>query len=92
MDLILIHLLVCRPDVRVTWVLRKPKHFSGGDSDDDLLKITLGNLVSPTGVEAITVGQWGLDLWYRSRFVRAGIKDWMPKARLNIHNMQVRST
>lgn len=82
-------LAVCRPDVKVTWVLRAPKYFTGGEGDDDLLKITAGQLASPTGVEMISVVQWGLDLWYRARFVRAGVKDWIPKERLDIHSVQV---
>jgi hypothetical protein len=82
-------LAVRRPDVKVTWVLREPKYFTGGEGDADLIKITAAQLISPTGVEVVTAGQWALDLWYRSRFVRAGVKDWLPKERLDISTMQV---
>jgi hypothetical protein len=82
-------LAVCRPNVKVTWVLREPKYFTGGDNDGDMIKITAAQLMSPTGSEAVAAGQWAMDLWYRSRFVRAGVKDWLPKERLDIHTMQV---
>jgi hypothetical protein len=76
--------------VKVTWVLREPKFFTGGEDDADLIKLTYGQLFSRTGVELIKVGQRALELRYRLRFLRAGIKDWLPKERLDIYSVQVR--
>lgn len=74
----------------MTWVLREPKFFTGGEDDADLIKLTYGQLFSRTGVELIKVGQRALELRYRLRFLRAGIKDWLPKERLDIYSVQVR--
>jgi hypothetical protein len=76
--------------VKVTWVLREPKYFTGGEGDAGLFKLTLTQLLSPSGVEVVTLVQWAFDLLYRWRFMRAGIADWLPKETMDIHTKQVR--
>jgi hypothetical protein len=75
--------------VRVSWVLREPKYFTGGESDADLFKLTLTQLLSPSGVEVVSLVQWAFDWLYRLRFWRAGIADWLPRKRMDIHTKQV---
>lgn len=76
--------------MKVTWVLRKPHFFTGKAADADLYKMTLAQLLSPTGMELVNLTWPALEQLYRWRFIRRGLGHWLPKERCRLDRCVVR--